>query len=189
MNSYLYFLRLNIRTFTTLLRILLDELRAFTDGNEAVSPTNKKGLTDRINPIMRRVLPALRLYSLWLHKNVAVLSNPIDASFSSLQEQLWTTYAKCLSATTEVFPSEHLSAVDYLLEEDEDTIGFKPLLCKENRDVWYDGDKFRARWHDVAENTRDINMEMLSRVTGFVVVGLKLAMDQVSWLSLIYIEG
>lgn len=179
MQSYLFFLRLNIRTFVALLDVFQEALDGLELGKVTNASVDSKILSQRITPIMARILPVLRLYSLWLRKNSTVLAQGLDSSFATIQEGMWTAYARCLSSIIQVFPSEHLSSLEYLLKEDEDTLGFKPLHCQENSEVWNVNDIIKPRWHEISGKTRDANAEMLSRITGLVVVALKLAMDPV----------
>jgi len=174
--SYLCFLRLNIRTFLTLLLALEDELKTCKIGI-----ANQQPLSDCVTPIMQRVLPALRLYSSWLFKNISVLANDVDPTFAPLQAELWSAFARSLSLINAKFAPDRLPApLDYMLDEDEDTIGFKALHCDENQYIWYNESGLRPKWHDMPVQEREIGTEMLSRLRDLLTVGVALVVDRVS---------
>jgi len=177
MQSYLFFLRLNMRTFNALLQILQEELAKLLDKPNSVTPQNAPFPVPQISTNMQRVLPALRLYTLWLQKNVAVVACSVDSALEILQQKFWISYAKCLSLTAEVFPVETLSETSGMFEEDTDTIGFKPLQCDQNNGIWAVGNLGQQ---EAVESERDISREMLGRIRDLLVTGLKLAFDEVS---------
>jgi len=74
------------------------------------------------------MLPALRLYSKWLLVSYEKLRNTIDDTSLAVQtKQLWQTYANTLTLLAATFNVDTLPRLDYMLEEDEDIIGFLPL--------------------------------------------------------------
>lgn len=115
------FLRLNITTFTTLHQVFQPELeRAVGD-----KPDNE---AQNVSAVGRRMLPGLRLYSTWLRVCHQTLTDQLaDTSMSVLIKQLWQTYANTLSLLAATFPVERLHHLEYLLDEDDDTIGFLPF--------------------------------------------------------------
>ena len=177
MQSYLFFLRLNVRTFNALLQILQAELVKLLKKPNNVAAQNQPSPVPQITTNMHRVLPALRLYTLWLQKNVAVVACSVDSALEILQQKFWISYAKCLSLTAEVFPVETLSETSGMFEEDTDTIGFKPLQCDQNNGIWAVGNLGQQ---EAVESERDISREMLGRIRDLLVTGLKLAFDEVS---------
>lgn len=117
------FLRLNVATFNTLLLVFQPELERVTVNRD--KPINP---TEYISAVGRRMLPALRLYSKWLLVSHEKLHNTLDDNEKSVQtKQLWQTYANTLSLLAATFDVEQLPRLDYLLEEDEDLLGFLPL--------------------------------------------------------------
>ncbi len=178
MQSYLFFLRLNVRTFNALLQILQAELVKLLKKPNNVAAQNQPSPVPQITTNMHRVLPALRLYTLWLQKNVAVVACSVDSALEILQQKFWTSYAKCLSLTAEVFPVETLCETSGMFEEDADTIGFKPLQCDQNKGIWAAG---KLGQEEAVESKRDISREMLGRIRDLLVTGLKLAFDEVSF--------
>lgn len=177
MQSYLFFLRLNIRTFNVLLHIFQEELAELLNKHDNVTDRNPQSSVPQTTTKMERILPALRLYTLWLRKNVAVVACSVDSALGILQQKFWISFAQCLSLTAEVFPAETLSEVSRMFEEDVDTIGFKPLQCDQNKDVWVEA---KLGQHETFESGRDMSREMLARVRDLLVTGLKLAFDEVS---------
>jgi len=130
---------------------------------------------------MQRVLPVLRLYSSWLYKNISVLANDIDPTFAPLQAELWSAFARNLSLINAKFAPDRLpSPLENMLDEDEDTIGFKALHCDENQYVWYNERGLRPRWHEMPPQQRSVGTEMLSRLRDLLTVGVALVVDQVS---------
>jgi hypothetical protein len=180
--SYFYFLRLNVRTFFHLLQILQSELERLSERDDVTqngSPAPQ--LSDKITAVARRVLPALRLYSTWFSKywfifqaNIAGLSDTLSSV--ELQE-LWKAYAGTLTLLASSFSIDKLLQLpedSYMLEEDAETIGFKPLIPDEitKSQLWYNGGVAKAKWSDVERNHP--NIEMLVRVRGLLIDGLAL---------------
>ena len=110
-------------TFNTLLLVFQPELERVTVNRD--KPVNP---TEFVSAVGRRMLPALRLYSKWLLVSHEKLQNTLDDNEKSVQtKQLWQTYANTLSLLAATFDVEQLPRLDYLLEEDEDLLGFLPL--------------------------------------------------------------
>lgn len=179
--SYFFFLRLNIRAFLTLLRILQPELeRSVGDDLPVGNIERPKQLSDKITLIARRIMPGLRLYSSWFVTNAAVLAANIgDTATVVLTKEMWKAYADILTLLASAFPSQDLPITNYMLEEDADTVGFKPLLSDRTRKIWYSDEKLKPKFsHPVVERHHP-NVEMLVRVRDFLIDGLQLAMDDV----------
>lgn len=175
MQSYLFFLRLNIRTHLTLLRIFATELGKVQ--SEEVKP---ESLATLVTPSMQRILPVLRLYSSWLSRNVDVLSNNIDINLQPLQAEFWTCYAQVLTMINATFPPQYLpQSIAYMLSEDEDTIGLIALHCDENRAVWFKDAELRTKWHEVPTQHRNASTEMLARIRDLLAVGVGFAVNDV----------
>lgn len=123
---------MNIATFSMLLKLLLDELQHLARGTES-SPSVPRDGPPRMTPVIRRILPHLRLYSGWLLSTVQHLLANI-----SLQVQvaaMWQIYAQALSLLNWAFPVRELPELPYLLDEDRDTLAFSPFskFVKEKR--------------------------------------------------------
>ncbi|KAJ5562871.1 DNA/RNA-binding domain E.t1.c1-type [Penicillium sp. DV-2018c] len=176
-DACVFFQRINVKTFFTLLQILLVELErtaSFEDSNSKdVLP-----VPDKISAVARRILPALRHYSSWLLTNSQSLVDQKvekDSSLSIQVKEFWKIYAGTLSLLASSFDVVSLPEVDYLLEEDEETRGFAPLdqdaTC---RRYIGGGDQPKPRMHDLGVERSHPNMEMLYRIREFVIDGLDL---------------
>jgi len=156
-------------TFTTLHQIFQPELeRLFDDKTEnEIEP---------ISAVGRRMLPALRLYSTWLRINHPTLTGQLaDTSLSMLIRQLWQTYANTLSLLGATFPIDRLPNLSYLLEEDDDTIGYLPF-GQANGSIAYN-------WDDESKEKAHPNDEMLARILSLLEDGRLLCLEKVSALS------
>ena len=126
--------------------------------------------------VARRTLPGLRLYSSWFTKNWAILAAEIaDESLRASIQELWRCYADMLTTLATLFPAELLPSIDYMLEEDAEAIGFKPLMSKLTRWIWYTGQDLRPRFSDSKVERSHPNDEMLVRIRDLLVNGLELA--------------
>lgn len=140
---------------------------------------------DKVTAVARRVLPALRQYSSWLVSNAALLVAEVgDTSLNVQIKELWKIYASTLTLLATTFPVSELPRIEYLLEEDVDTLGFKPFT---NDRTWkrYFQDQNREtrnrkpKWNDRGVERQHPNVEMLGRIRDFLVDGLTLATDEV----------
>lgn len=140
--SYLGFLRLNVRCFFMLLSVLLAEIRS----DEYDDLPGDVSHPEKISPVMRLILPTLRHYSIWLVSQAEML-NDLPAHLPSLCEvldneadtvnnlkvhlkEMWRLYASTLCLLITTFPPRDLCDlpdIEYLLKEDSDTVGFRPL--------------------------------------------------------------
>ncbi|GIJ85525.1 hypothetical protein Asppvi_004384 [Aspergillus pseudoviridinutans] len=178
-NSRLFFQRINVKTFFTLLQILLAELERFA-GEDSLSKDTKSG-PDKITAVARRVLPALRHYSSWLlivsHSLVAHKEEK-DTPLAVQITEFWKIYANTLSLLASTFDVVHLPEIDYLLEEDEETLGFAPLNkdAASRRYLSATGQQ-KPRMTDVGVERSHPNIEMLYRIREFVIDGLDLVVS------------
>ena len=178
--AFLFFLRLNVRNFFTLLQLLQSELEAGATGEADLSPTQSSpGGSSRISAVARRVLPALRQYSSWLTTNVTLLTNNVGESALQVQvKEMWKIYANTLTILASTFSVASLPALDYLLEEDEDTICFKPFTGDTSARHRLPGSTDRKpMFHASGIERQHPNVEMWGRIREFVVVGLRLAYE------------
>jgi len=176
--SFLYYFRINIRMFTTLLQIFAQDLRSL-DGLDL----DEENLATKLAPLARRLLPSLRLYSVWVIPAVHIISGlASDAFLRDAVTDLWSSYAAAIDIVAEVFPIwdlEDVPVLEYMLEEDAETLGFKPLESEKTTRNWIDAQtglpKPRFSDRDVARLSPDA--EMLARVKDFLSDGLYLAND------------
>ncbi|KAI5845103.1 hypothetical protein DFP73DRAFT_548114 [Morchella snyderi] len=160
------FLRLNITTFTTLHQVFQPELeRAVGDKTDNDA--------QNVSAVGRRMLPGLRLYSTWLRVCHQTLTDQLaDTSMSVLIKQLWQTYANTLSLLAATFPVERLQHLEYLLEEDDDTIGFLPFdaINGAKKLNWENESTSQAHAHP--------NEEMLARILFLLEDGGQLCREE-----------
>lgn len=178
--AFLFFLRLNVRTFFTLLQLLQSELEAGATGEADMSPTHTStSRSSRISAVARRILPALRQYSSWLTTNVTLLTNSLGESALQVQvKEMWKIYANTLTILASTFQVATLPSLDYLLEEDEDTICFKPFIGDTSARHRLPGStEPKPMFHAPGIERQHPNVEMWGRIREFVVVGLRLAYE------------
>ncbi|EXJ79963.1 hypothetical protein A1O3_08249 [Capronia epimyces CBS 606.96] len=123
---------MNVATLVMLLELLLDELRPPT--KDTARSNHSRDGPSRLTPLVRRILPHLRLYSGWLLSTVQqLLANRTQRVQIAA---LWQTYAEALSLLTHTFPViREVPELPYLLDEDRDTLAFSPFsnFVKETR--------------------------------------------------------
>ena len=174
----------NVKTFVTLLEALHGELERVTAGRARPGAgSDREDLSLALTALVRRLLPAVRVYTSWLATSACLLVPELGhAALTSELKLLWTAYAKALTALVSAFPVQGLPSVGYLLEEDEDTVGFKPFENKIAR-RWFhdDGGRRKPRRHDPAVELLGPDTEMLARVRDILTDGLQIVVvDKVS---------
>lgn len=187
LRSYFYFLRLNVKTFFTLLQILQPELERLTEGDDVTARNGERPqqLSDKITAVARRILPGLRLYSTWFTRYWHVLNANVADTLTEVEvQELWKAYAESLTLLASAFPAESLPQDGYMLEEDVDTIGFQPLLSDETKKNWYVNGALKRRWSDPGFERHHPNIEMLMRIRDLLVDGLTLTQDPKAPLDL-----
>jgi hypothetical protein len=187
LKTYFYFLRLNVKTFFTLLQILQPELERSSDGDDVTQNGERAPqLSDKITAVARRVLPGLRLYSTWFTRFWHVLNANIADTLTKVEvQELWKGYAATLTLLTESFPADQLPqdpSDSYMLEEDIETIGFQPLVSPETMRVWYRDGEMKPKCTDVERSHP--NVEMLMRVRDLLIDGLMLTQNSNAPLDL-----
>ncbi|KAI9883026.1 MAG: 60S ribosomal protein L2A [Watsoniomyces obsoletus] len=175
--AFFFFLRLNLKTFIVLLETLRGDLHSRRERGSS-TPSSMALLT----PVVRRLLPGLRNYSSWLGSNVALLVAGIgDETVQRQVKELWRTYATTLTLIAAAFPTNELPSVDYLLDEDVDTLGFSPFDSEQARRRYVidgNGQKTKPRWEEPGVRRLDANREMLARVREFLTDGLSLVVGK-----------
>lgn len=185
MKTYFYFLRLNVKTFFTLLQVLQPELERLSEGDDVTQNGDRAPqLSDKITAVARRVLPGLRLYSTWFARFWHVLNANIADTLTKVEvQELWKAYAETLTLLASSFPVDQLPSDSYMLEEDTDTIGFQPLISSDTLKLWYNEDgAMKQKWTDLERNHP--NIEMLMRVRDLLVDGLFLTQNSEAPLDL-----
>ncbi|KAF3482425.1 uncharacterized protein GIQ15_05184 [Arthroderma uncinatum] len=166
LNAQVFLQRLNVKFFFTLLQVILAELECSAD---------------KVTSVAHSILPALRHYSSWLLVNSQELVSVPEAKDSPLCiqiKELWKSYANTLTLLTSTFDVVNLPAVDYLLEEDENTLGFKPFAHESNmrRYLGPNGATKPRQLH--TETSNSSNTDMLFRIREFVIDGLDLVIHE-----------
>lgn len=175
MKTYFYFLRLNVKTFFTLLQVIQPELERLSEGHDVTQNGDRTPqLSEKITVVARRLLPGLRLYSTWFARYWHVLNANIADTLTKVEvQELWRSYAETLTLLTSSFPVAQLPDDSYMLEEDAETIGFQPLVSKDTMKMWCNPDgTMKKKWTELERNHP--NIEMLMRVRDLLVDGLVL---------------
>ncbi|KAF1998432.1 hypothetical protein P154DRAFT_252341 [Amniculicola lignicola CBS 123094] len=186
MRTYFYYLRLNVKTFFTLLQIFQPELERLSEGEDVTRQNgdHETHLSDKITAVARRILPGLRLYSAWFARYWHVLNANVADTLTTVEvQELWKAYAGTLTLLASSFPVDQLPQDNYMLEEDTDTIGFQPLISQETTKLWYKDDgTMKEKWTDLERNHP--NIEMLMRVRDLLIDGLHLTQNAEAPLDL-----
>ena len=180
-NAFMHFFRFNIKTFTTLLRVFHEDLRRI-DLSTTMEDDDAK-LASRLTDVARRVLPSLRLYSSWLLPITHLVEGlSTDDLLKDAIDQFWPIYARTIDLMAAIFPIwdfDDLPEVTYLLEEDAETLGFKPLQNEKTNKIWFHKQtgSAKARFSDSGVARASADEETLARVKEFLFDGLFLAND------------
>lgn len=178
--SYLTF---NLKVFFVLLGILVSE---FADLEEAAfhADATTGDSSETLTPVVRRVLPALRHYSSWLRSSSPTLDKQTDETVIVHVRELWKRYAEALTVLTTTFDIAGLPSVDYLLEEDLDTLNFTPLTSGIAGDRYREDGHVKPKIGDAGVQRLHPSQEMLARVRGLVLDGIQIVIGDVSafWL-------
>ena len=180
MQALLFFLRLNVRTFFTLLQLLQSELElGASDTADPEVSRASAGETCKVTAVARRIFPALRQYSSWLNVNLSLLVNKVgDNSLEVQVREMWRTYANTLTIMASTFDVAALPFIEYLLEEDEDTVCFKPFKDDTSTRYHMLGDTNpKPIFHAQGIERQHPNVETMGRIRDFLLVGIKLAME------------
>ncbi|KAH6715322.1 hypothetical protein BKA61DRAFT_351459 [Leptodontidium sp. MPI-SDFR-AT-0119] len=189
--SYKFYLGFNVRMMFLLLQTLIPELESDSSGEEIPNGANRSSdqpepPKEIITAVARRILPALRQYSTWLATSasfIMAVSSPQSSDIATATRilEFWKLYAVVLTKLNVLFPVAGLKVVGYLLEEDESTVGFEPLLdpslprgCNLFKSM--EGNA-KPRISDQGLQREHPNIEMQSRIRDVLVIGLSLAMN------------
>jgi hypothetical protein len=167
MQSYFFCLRLNIKTFFVLLQLLQTELAGSSDSEDAPDVTGKArtNINKKLTIVIRRILPAVRQYSIWLIANAVILTNMDSHNALHIEiKELWSIYASTMTLLVASFPVDQLPSVSYLLEEDADTVGFSPLRDTTYCDLYTTEAGLKPRITDPGVERQHPNIEMHARI-------------------------
>jgi len=162
-----------------LLGILVSE---FADLEESPGHVDTTGdCSEKLTAVVRQVLPALRHYSSWLRSSCSYLYKQTDETVVAHVREFWKRYSEALTVLTATFEVETLPAVDYLLEEDLDTVAFAPLSSGESAERYRAGNKIKPKIGDVGVYRQHPDQEMLARVRGLVLDAIQIIVNDVSF--------
>jgi hypothetical protein len=179
-----FFLRHNVRTFLELLKHLHDQLEEHSREELA---TNQDSIgTGKIPPVSEPAMFAIRLYSLWFTKNWMFLqqcmsSDQADPRTAHYIRELFTIFAPVLNLIFEQYPLGDVTAtaeLEYLLKEEEQTMGFLPLHCDSTMDVWMKGSEFKSVLRTV-KSEEQVKMEHLVRLRDIFARGVAISQEAV----------
>lgn len=178
--SFLFYLRLNLKTFTTLLNLFCKDLQNLLRG----MVKHDHPLIFKLTEICCRLLPQLRVYNNWLFTMVEMLHGVANYEFvAESVAEFWPVYGRTIDVICQAFPIwdfEDMTVVEYLLEEDVETLGFLPLLSDimpQTRRTWFNeatGNR-KPRHYDPGVVCLTVNEEMLYRMYDFMAGGLNIA--------------
>lgn len=158
-----------------LLQVLQPEL-SFDHSRPDANGKSTSNVPENITPVMRRVLPALRHYSTWLVSKVGIIDSQSSESNNHLSlhiREMWAMYASTLNMLVSAFDIQDLPSVDYLLEEDAATIGFKPLRELQQWSNYLDREgNLKPRTTDFGIARSHPSIEMLARVKDLLRDGM-----------------
>lgn len=165
--AFSHLLKLNVQTFTTLLRVFQSQLEALKSDSDNTA--------DKLSAVGKRMLSSLRLYSRWLVANNDQMISEVRDKMQL--KQFWQTYADTMSILSSSFPLETLPQLDYLLDEDEEMTGFVPLM----NDVALKDEAFKSLplETDTSHHVHP-NEEMLARILHLLCDCEELCADSVS---------
>ncbi|PKY05431.1 hypothetical protein P168DRAFT_340809 [Aspergillus campestris IBT 28561] len=179
-NARFFFQRINVKTFFILLQILLAEVERFAGEDESNGEESANG-ADKVTVVARRVLPALRNYSSWLltvSNLLVAYKEEKDTPLAVQITEFWKIYANTLTLLASTFDVVHLPEIDYLLEEDEETLRFAPLNQEATSRRYLDSNgQQKPQMDDPGVERNHPNIEMLYRIREFVIDGLDLVVS------------
>ena len=175
-----YFFKFNVRVFTALLELLHDNVVEYSEWFHLTCVSADQ----KITPVMRRVLPCVRIYSSWVMTIVHHMVKQYefyDEFFQALRSDLrrfWASYVETLTILVQQFGPDDVLDVGYLLEEDSETIGFAPFQYGSLMHRFLEEGNFRKRDRYNALR-QSLAKEMLSRIRDLVIDAAVLADDGV----------
>jgi len=178
MRAFFFFLRLNLNTFIALLKTWSSQIGEIA--GESTLQNDDGIIGKQINNTAKHALPVLRIYSAWLLTNSKFLNPGIgDEDMKQLIARFWQVYTECLTQTGRVFDIQSLSSVPYLLDEDADSIGFKPVESDVSKQLLTDPISKQLKTKPIQADRLSADHEMLARVKELFMGGLLLVVDPV----------
>ncbi len=168
LQSFFFIMRLNVKSFFTLLQVLSPELE------RSVINIGSNSGSVKLTAVTRRLLPGLRHYSSWLVANAVILASQVGDTLLHVQiKEFWKIYVNTLTLLASTFPATELPLIEYLLPEDEDTLDFKPFDHDELKQRYFSEDmnSQKPKWHDQGVQRHHPNVEMYGRVRDLLTDG------------------
>ncbi|TQS39284.1 hypothetical protein Golomagni_00195 [Golovinomyces magnicellulatus] len=193
--TFAYHVTFNCKMMSQLLSTLLLELeeKSVTNGSQKVTNAIPITIYEDTSIVARRILPALRYYTLWLASSNGFIHPCVESTRNKFHSQLWNSYAAVLTKLVNHFPVKEMTQVPYLLEEDETTIGFKPfrnLELVKALDFYSKADgQLKPYTVEYGNKRSHPNVEMQSRILDIVCSGIQLQMDEKIPLQLQNLSG
>lgn len=125
-------LRLLLNTYNQLLSVGASQVEEALQTRASESAIDIDDVEEKlhlhISAILRRLLPALRIFSKWLKLNLDYITR-IQRSgvLAEVISRFWETYTRLVIALATLFPIDHLPNLSQPLEEDVDMRGYIPL--------------------------------------------------------------
>ncbi|KAL8861430.1 MAG: hypothetical protein Q9178_002303 [Gyalolechia marmorata] len=175
--------RLNLRIFSC----LLGSLRTQDEDR-----TQEGSKTDMISSTVRRLLPGLRYYSAWLVSRAGPLSLHLgDLTMDRFVRDFWAIYTETMSLLLSAAKDIDLPRLEYLLEEDMEIIGFRPLqeVQMQRKLAVPESSLRRANLCEVVVTRQTPNIEMQYRIRDLLHDALELAENDYVPIELVVGEG
>ena len=118
-----------------------EALRARANGSAVDITDSEPQLHLHISAVLRRILPALRIFSKWLKLHLEHLTRIQRAAPAPYIADFWSSYTRLVVALATLFPIDQLPHLVEPLEEDVDMRGFTPLawgMIKGSREEQHD---------------------------------------------------
>lgn len=157
---------------------MLDELQRL-----AKTSTTGTAIDDErsisVTPVTRRILPHLRLYSSWLLSKAEYLL--ASETLKVQMREFWLVYAEALSLLAATYSLRDMPELQYLLDEDLDTLGFSPFSDLVQRKLFYAQGQMKPAHDEIRFGPRSPEIETLYRIKCLVTDGLILCRGEVSF--------
>nr|POE85236.1 protein smg7 [Quercus suber] len=162
--------------FKVLLRVFQDSMAQ----NSTMDVDNAR-LASKLNPMAYRLLPVLHLYSAWLLPMVVLIDGLAHDDFvKPAVDDFWPTYTHTMDMISQTFPIWEFDdepTVIYLLEEEAESLAFKPLVDQKTMGVWFDKCTSVQKPYCYDVERLSVEAEMLARVQRLLNFSVALAQD------------
>ena len=107
-----------------------------------------------------------------------------DTTLDVQVKELWKTYANTLTLIAATILASDPPAIEYLLEEDEDTLGFEPFQGELLQERYSNQEMGAPKplFHALNVKRQHPNVEMLGRICDILTDGVSLARNEVRFI-------